>query len=144
MIREILASDVEYAQGMLEAHHSDPEVLASLTSRGVEPAKAAELLDDLRHGRKPNAQLGFVPRARRSPVTTQPRPARMDAPSSSESPHRHHHRTAHKRGGLPWWFVLLLVTFLLALAYAFVEMETRLSNESLDNARHEIPPPPGK
>jgi hypothetical protein len=38
MIRETLSSDIELAQRMLKFRHSDGEIVALLTSRGIEPA----------------------------------------------------------------------------------------------------------
>jgi hypothetical protein len=144
MICEILSSDVEFAQGMLKSSHSDAEILAYLTSRGIEPAKAAELLDDLRHGRKPNAQPAFVPGAGGSLTTNQPRPARAAALPAAEAPRRHSHRGSLKRSGFPWWFILLIVIFIMALGYAFFEMGGDASSDSLGKAKHELPSPPGK
>lgn len=144
MIREILSSDVEFAQGLLSSSRSDAEILDYLTLRGIEPAKAADLLDDLRHGRKPSAQLAFLPGARGSFSTSQPRPARADAPPTPETPHKHTHRGSHQRKGVPWWFILLVVLFILALGYAFVEMGSDAAKESVGKAKHELPPPPGK
>jgi hypothetical protein len=144
MIREILSSDVEFAKGMLNASHSDAEILAYLTSRGLEPAKAAALLDDLRHGRKPNAQLAFVPGADSSPSTNRPRPAEANAPPTTESPQKHSHRRRYKRNGVPWWLIILVFIFILALGYAFLEMGSDASSDSANTVKHELPPPPGK
>jgi hypothetical protein len=144
MIREILSSDVEFARGMITSSHSDAEILAYLTSRGIEPAKAAELLDDLRHGRKPSAQVAFMPGAGRSPATERPRPAEADASQQPESPRRHSHKGRHQRKGVPWWFILLVVIFILALGYALLELGGQASSESADKVKHELPPPPGK
>ena len=145
MIREILSSDVEFAQGMLSSSHSDAEILAYLTSRGIEPGKAADLLDDLRHGRKPTTQLAFLPRVGRSSAAGGSRPAVADAPPTSETPRRHsHRRRTHRRQGVPWWFIILAAIFILALGYAFFEMGADDSSESVSAVKHELPPPPGK
>ena len=145
MIHEILSSDVEFAKGMLNSSHSDAEILVYLTSRGIEPAKAADLLDDLRHGREPSARLAYVPGVGRSPATGQPRPGGADAPPTSETPRKHSHRgRMHQRQGVPWWFILLALIFIVALGYAFFEMGSAASNESVSKVKHELPPPPGK
>jgi hypothetical protein len=145
MIHEILSSDVEFAQGMLKSSHSDLEIIAYLTSRGIEAAKAAALLDDLRHGRKPSVQLAFLPGVRSSAATIQPGPAAPDAPPASETPRRHSHRTRmHQRQGVPWWFIFLVAIFVLAIGYAFFEMGADESSESASKIKHELPPPPGK
>jgi hypothetical protein len=145
MIREILSSDVEFAQGMLNSSHSDAEILAYLTLRGVDPAKAAELLDDLRHGRKPNAQFAYVLGVGRSPATGRTRPAAPDAPPASATPRRHSHTgKSHQQHGVPWWFILLAVIFILALGYTFFEMGADDSSDAVSKTKHELPPAPDK
>ena len=83
MSHETSASDIEFAQGMLKAGCSDAEVLASLSSRGIEPAKAAELLDEVRHDRTPSRDG-------------------TEAPGRSGSHHRHRRRrvSSHAHGRL--------------------------------------------
>jgi hypothetical protein len=145
MIHEILSSDVEFAKGMLNSSHSDAEILAYLTLRGLEPAKAAELLDDLRHGRTPNAQSAFLPGVRGSPATNQPRPAAPYAPLVPEAPRKHSHKgRTHQQHGVPWWFILLAVIFILALGYTFFEMGPDDSSDAVSKTKHELPPAPDK
>jgi hypothetical protein len=145
MIREILTSDVEFARGMLSSSHSDAEILAYLTSRGIEPVKAANLLDDLRHGREPSTQLAYALGVRITPSTGGPRTAGADALPTSETRRRHaHRRKTHHRPGVPWWFLLLALIFIAALGYAFFEMGADASRESLNKVKHDLPTPPGK
>ena len=145
MIHEILTSDVEIARGMLSSNHSDTETLAYLTSRGIEPVKAANLLDDLRHGREPSAQFAYALGVRMSPSAGGPRSDGADALPTSETPMRHAHRKrTHHRLGVPWWFILLALVFIAALGYAFFEMGAGASSESISNVKHELPRLPGK
>ena len=145
MISEILTSDVEFARGMLSSNHSDTETLAYLTSRGIEPVKAANLLDDLRHGREPSAQFAYALGVRMSPSAGGPRSAGADALPTSETPRRHAHRKrTHQRPGVPWWFILLALIFIAALGYAIFEMGADASSESVNKAKHELPTLPGK
>ena len=145
MIHEILSSDVEFAKGMLASSHSDAEILGYLASRGIEPAKAVELLDDLRHGRRPSTPLAFEVDTARSRAAEKGRPAGADAPAASESRRRHSHgRRRYRQPRMPWWFILLAVIFVLALGYAFFQMGSDVSSESVNKAKHELPPPPGK
>jgi hypothetical protein len=145
MIHEILSSDVEFAKGMLSSSHSDVEILAYLTSRGIEPAKAANLLDDLRHGRKPSAELAFVLGLGRYPATDRPRSAGAEVPLTLEARRRHpHRRRSHRHYGVPWWFILLALIFIVALGYAFFEMGSDASSESINAVKHELSPPSGK
>ena len=145
MIREILSSDVELARRMLNSNHSDAEILACLTSRGVEPVKAANLLDDLNHGREPSAQLAYVLGVRVSPSSSGPQSVGADALPTSETPRKHAHRSgSHARPGVPWWFILLALIFMVALGYALFEMGPDASSESVSKVKHELSPPPGK
>jgi hypothetical protein len=137
MIHEILPSDVEFARGMLDSARSDAEILSFLASRGIEPAKAAELLDDLRHGRTPDVPVAFMLGQRHEPADA------VRSPLPAAQPHRAHGRK-HRHRSFPWWFVLLLGIFLLALGYAFFEAGSGVVGERLDQDKHEIPPPPHK
>ncbi len=145
MIREILSSDVELAKGMLEASHSEAEILACLASRGIDSAKAAELLADLRHGRRPDTRLAFdLGGAPPAAIESRHAPGGDGVPAS-ESRRRHSHgRRRYHRQGVPWWFLVLAAIFILALAYAFFEVGSDVSKESVSRVKHELPPPPGK
>jgi hypothetical protein len=132
MVHDILPSDVELARGMLDSGHSDAEAVAFLASRGVEPAKALELLDDLRLGRTPNAQIFSIPGAS----------DHADAAIAGTQPlvRRHrHHRHKHSRREVPWWFVCLAVIFLLSLIYCLLEWRQSLVVDRQDRDIHAIP-----
>jgi hypothetical protein len=145
MMHEILASDVEFAKGMLDSSHSDAEVLGYLASRGIDPAKAVELLDNLRHGRKPDTPMAFVPGSAGQPATESGRAAGKAALPTSESRRRHSRGLRrYRQPRMPWWFILVVAVFILALAYAYFEMGTEASKESRSKVKHELPPPPGK
>ena len=142
MIHEILPSDVEFAREMLHGSHSDAEILTALASRGIEPARATELVEDLRHGRKPSFQVQFGPgssahRAKRGPGTATEDPRQA---AGSPKPHSRHRR--HKRSGGAWWFVLLAVIFVWALWYAW--FKSGPSQELIDFDKHRIPDAPTK
>ncbi len=144
MIHEILPSDIEHARGMLEAGHSDTEICVNLTSRGVQPAKAAAVVEDLRHGRSPSVPLpdSLVPphRSRRG----EPHAAAHPAPKKPDSRHKHSHRRNHQRALIPWWFVLLVLAFLLALGYAMFLAGREVTHRGIQQEKHAIPTPPGK
>lgn len=140
MIHEILSSDVDFARGLIDSGHSDPEILASLASRGLDPAPAAQLLDDLRHGRKPSANLPFDFRPASPGAVGKREPAREEAHRAPPA-HRHRsHRRKHKRSAISWWFIILIGIALFALGYVLVQTGKGLSVDD----RHEIPPAPGK
>jgi hypothetical protein len=144
MIHEILASDVELARSLIAANHSDAEILAQLASRGVESAKATGLLDDLRHGRRPSTQLPIPPGSDGYHHSRKRRAAPAVAPQTLDPPRRRSHRGSHGPSGVPWWFVLLALVFIGALAYAFWQMGLQATGEAVIQDRHEIPAAPGK
>ena len=147
MIHEILISDVELARGMIESGHSDPEILACLTSRSLDPAKAAQLVGDLRHGRKPNAQRPFD--LRQTVHTTDEGRSTERSQAHQPPPAEHSHRKRsrsgkHKRASIPWWFVLLACIALGALGYVLFEAGKQASAEGINAEKHQIEPAPGK
>ena len=144
MIHEILPSDVELARGMLDASHSDAEILANLASRGIEPAKAAELVDDLRHGRTPRTECPYQLAA--TGRRQKPRPEATDpqVPQKPDSPHGRSHRKPHKRSAIPWWFAVLALIFILAIGYALFEAGRAVTRSGMQQDRHEIPAAPGR
>jgi hypothetical protein len=144
MIHEILPSDVEFAREMLHASHSDAEILTALASRGIEPARAAQLVEDLRHGRKPNSQAQFALGSSARRPKREPGTATEDAPpaAGSQQPHSRHRR--HNRSGVSWWFVLLVVIFLWALWYAWFKAGADPSQDLIDFDKHRIPDAPTK
>ena len=144
MIHDILPSDVDLARSLMDSGHSDAEILAQLASRGLDSAKAAALLDDLRHGRKPNAHVPLPPGSDGYRPPRKPRPAAPAAPPPVASPRRQSHRSSHRRGGVPWWFALLALAFIGALVYAFWQAGVHVTGEVINQNKHEIPPPPGK
>ena len=144
MIREILSSDVEFAKGMLDSSRSDTQILACLSSRGIDSAKAVDLLDDLRHGRRPDTRPVLVPGSTGHSATESGRAAGADAVPASASQRRHSHgRRRHKHSRVPWGFILLAAIFILALVYALFEMGSDASKATVDKAKHDLPPPPG-
>ena len=144
MIHEVLSSDVDLVKGMINSAHSDAEILAQLSSRGLDPGQAAVLLDDLRHGRKPNVGMPFAPVAAH-PHATRPARTRREhkTPNWASRPEGGHKRT-HRHRGTPWWFWLMVIVFILAIGYAFFEMGADVSDSTVSKIKHEIPPPPGK
>ena len=50
MTHDILHSDITLATRLMGDHRPDQEIILALVQRGVDPAKAAKLLDDLRSG----------------------------------------------------------------------------------------------
>ena len=144
MIHEIVSSDVELARGMMDSGRSDIEILAYLASRSVEPAKAAQLVDDLRHGRKPSAQLPFELRPAAPSAVGGPRTAGEEAQSAKHAHRKRSGSGKHKRSAIPWWFVILLGITALALGYLLLGPGSSAPTDAINNEKHEIPPAPGK
>lgn len=144
MIHEVLQSDVEVARRLISSGHPDPEIVVALTARGIEPAKATQLLDDLHHGRKPAVQVLVVPRPSGDGAVGSPGTARGDAPQEKHSHGSRSRGGKHHPSGIPWWFVILILIFLGAIVYAFLETGNHTSKDAIDQSRHELPPPPGK
>jgi hypothetical protein len=144
MIHEILSSDVDLVKGMINSAHSDAEILAQLSSRGIDRSKAAVLLDDLRHGRKPSVGMPFVPVAEHPRTTRPPQRPSEQKPQKPDSPPVRSNRRTHRRQGTPWWFLLLVLIFIMAIWYAFFHEGSNSSRDLINSSKHEIPPPPGK
>ena len=90
MTHDLLQSDVDLAIRLKDDQRPDAEVIQVLVHRGIDSGKAAQLLDDLRSGRKVNAK---------APVPSEFAPARRtraerhltEEPSPAPSPAPHHH-----------------------------------------------------
>jgi hypothetical protein len=144
MIHEIVSSDVDLAMEMMASGQTDTEILASLASRGLDPAQAAGLMDDLHQGRKPKVKLPFELRPASQRAVNGQGTARENEPSERH-PHRSHSGSGmHKRSTTPWWFIILLGITLVALGYILMEGGTQASREGINEEKHAIPPAPGK
>ena len=124
----------------MDSGHSDTEILASLASRGLEPAKAAQLVDDLRHGRKPSAHLPFEFRPAGHSAVGKREAARGEAHHAPPAYRQRSGSGKRKRSAIPWWFVILIGIALLALGYVLLETGANISTDD----KHELPPAPGK
>ena len=116
MIHEVLPSDVDFAREQLSSEQPEAEIVSALAARGVGPAKATQLLDDLRNGRKPAVQILVVPRSNGNGSRRSHGSARREAPHESPAPSRRSGHSGHRRAGVPGWFLLLAALALLAFA----------------------------
>ncbi len=103
MTSDILQSDIALATRLRDEQRPDDEILRALMSRGVDSAKAAQLLDDLRHGREVRGRSTLAPelglrrrsRAASTPVEGDERPPTPAPPvkprnrTPPRAPHRH-------------------------------------------------------
>ena len=77
MTHDIVQSDIALASRLIGAQRPDQEILQALVLRGIDPAQAAKLLDDLHNGRKPEVRTSLplemtMPRRSRSRSSTRP------------------------------------------------------------------------
>ncbi len=125
MTHDILPADVDLANKLRSAGHSDEDVITAMVHRGIDRGEATQLVDDLRNGRhvKTKIQKGLEnsPRRRRRehrsdaphemeassepaerPVAPQPRKASRHEESKKRSP--------KKKGFRFWpWMILALI-----------------------------------
>jgi hypothetical protein len=133
MTHDILPSDIDLANKLRSAGHSDEDIITSLVHRGIDRAEATQLLDDLRNGRpvKTKMQKGLetTPRRRsrerrseglregeRENESRPDRERQSHAPSSKEEPHRERRsKPEEKKKGFRFWpWVLVFLIFLSA------------------------------
>ena len=120
MTNDILRTDIELATRLRNAERPDDEIITALVHRSVDPARAAQLVDDLRNGRTATGQAPVPPefllprgaRAKsgeRGTGPSQPRPDR-GANLRSKQPVRpaHHHR---KSSAASWRIPAIIVAF---------------------------------
>jgi hypothetical protein len=89
MTHDILQSDIILATKLVADQLPDEEIILALVHRGVDPAKAANLLDDLRNGRKPTAQSPLpseMSLSRRSRSRSASHGASQNSPTRSPEP----------------------------------------------------------
>jgi hypothetical protein len=144
MMHEILPSDVVFAREQLSCARPDTEILAALAARGVERVKANQLLDDLHHGRTPDAQPPVVPQPRGDDAVGSCGAAMGGAPHRRHSHGRRSRRSRHHRSGIPWWFLIVACIALLALLYLLFEVGTSASRNAIDEDKHAVPSGSGK
>jgi hypothetical protein len=96
MTGDVLRTDIEYAIRLLKANRSNQEAIAALGLRGVSAANAAQLVDDLRQGRRVTpeilSRIEFAPRrsSRSKPVAPTSMPTQPSVPV--EEPRRRRRR----------------------------------------------------
>ena len=123
MTHDILRSDIELATRLREEKRPDEEIIAALVRRGIDPATAAQLIDDLRNGLKPTdlvrrfrSEFGLGRRSRarsaeRGTGQSQPQPSPQAEPRS-EPPVRPATAKARNRSAVSWRNRAILVAAL--------------------------------
>ncbi len=106
MTRNVLPTDIELASRLVAAGRPTENVVAALVSRGVDAASAAQVADDLLHGRKVEPQipaaLEITPRRRHRSKDASPPGEPISAAPPPEAPPRSRprSRSGSKRGKL--------------------------------------------
>lgn len=114
MIKQILQSDVDLARKLAQAGHSDEHMVDVLCLRGIPRVRAAQLTDDIRHGRHVEPDVSFLPEL----VFGEPDLPPVSRPA--ERPVRRRPR-ARARSSSIWRTLLILgiLSAILAAAFAF-------------------------
>jgi hypothetical protein len=119
MTPNILPTDIELASKLVASGRPPGDIVAALVSRGIDPATAAQVADNLLHGRRVEPQipaaLEISPRRRRrsseaGPQGGQPAPTASAPQPSASSRNRPRNRPGAKR------FELTIAQWLLAIA----------------------------
>jgi hypothetical protein len=138
MTHDILPTDIALAVKLVEEQRPDAEILEALAYRSVDPAKAAKVLDDLRHGRKPVADS---PLPREMTMTRRPRTKKPghesrddDAPRSAEPDAPRERRSPAASGRRIPGLVKIAVASLLVLVIAAVAIVLSRRSNSESNA----------
>jgi len=149
MTHEILQTDIEFAKAQIGSNLPDDQVAMALTRRGVDPAAASQLVQDLRNGRPiqpPAAAPEWVSRRRsvsgRSTTKVQDQPS-IQPPQPRSTSHRRPSRAAKKKARENT-FVLVVAGILACLVVAgFVVFKHRHnSTRDRDESRSESRPAP--
>lgn len=108
MTHNILPTDIELATRLLAAGRPDDAVITAMVHRGIDPTAAAQLVDDLRNGRRVTSQLpagleitpGRRSRSRRDAPSTDA-PGVSGAPEPSARRQGSGRRRSESRKGFP-------------------------------------------
>jgi hypothetical protein len=137
MVHDVLQSDIEFARALMQSNQADTEVVSALCRRGVEPAKASRLVEDLRNNVPVTGTLpplpGFRSERRRS------RPAEPKRSEPVAETHTSERRSHHRRSSIPWWFLIIAAISIWAIGYCLWHDD----KNTADYEKHAIPAKPG-
>lgn len=132
MIRDILQSDVEFAIRLTNENLAEAEVIQALVRRGVDPAKAAQLVHDLRDGKQvscdPAAALEFTPRRRSRSRGNSSGTGASPSPGSAGTAAHRERPTARRRGSPLFWKLFAILVVLALLVVGLVLLVIRQKN----------------
>lgn len=125
MINDILQTDINLAKRLKSEQHTDQEIIKALVQRGVDPVKAAQLVDDLNNGRPLSAQPAAPPEftaERRSRSKARPPESESEgfAPKngteSSREPRPQHKGRGGKKAPLMRYLLMAIIVMAIILA----------------------------
>ena len=138
MTHDILQSDIELAIRLRDERRPDEEIIRALVHRRVDPAQAAQLLEDLRNGRKVDAP-GPMPAEfslRRRKRIERPRPEAASSPAPtprSSPPPRRGARNARGAKIVRWFFLVPVGVVLLVLGAILLERHYNATRATADS-----------
>ena len=124
MTHDILQTDIDLATRLRDDQRPDEEILLALAHRGVDPAKAAQLVDNLRNGRAPVTPPILPPefaRSRRSRSRSVARETVQSPPTPDPQAAPERERRARpasqgrKKFVAVWWAAVALVGLTIAV-----------------------------
>jgi hypothetical protein len=138
MTHDILQSDIELAMRLRAGHLPEGEIIQTLVQRGIDPAKAAQLLEDLSQGRPVNATVPseFNPRRRsrsQRPRSEQPEPAPTAAVEAPTTRGGHGHSSSRHTKKPPALRQVLIPLICLAVVAVGVGLYLRYRQPSLEH-----------
>ena len=131
MTNDILRTDIELATRLLEEKRPDDQIITALTFRGIDPGRAAQVVDDLRNGREVKTQTVLSTGSglgRRSRTRDASREASQDQSSRSSKVESHpkaprHGAARHHEKPRISWVVPALVVVLVAVVAGIVMVQ---------------------
>jgi hypothetical protein len=142
MTHDVLRSDIEIATRLRTAERPDHEIIAALVQRGVDPAGAAQLVDDLRNGRQASAKTPAPPELllpRRTRLknsesrmgSSDPQAVRGANPRSKQPMRPTHHHG--KKNEISWHIPAMLVAFVVVVGCILLVHHYRARSASTDD-----------
>ena len=138
MTNDILRTDIELATRLMDEKRPTEEIIAALVPRGIDRAKATQLVDDLRNGKNVDVQatlpmeLGLSRRSRSKSGTQgsrQGQPAHSSQTESRREPSRRTSVHSHKKSAAPWLIPALIVVLVVVVGGILVYQRHRASTD---------------
>jgi hypothetical protein len=124
---------------LLDEKRPEDAIIAVLVTRGIEPATAARLVDDLRNGKKVDVQstlpmeFGLARRSRSrsgSQGSRQDQPSRSSQTESRREPPRHATARSQEKSAVSWRMVAIFVALVVVVGGILVFQRYRAGTDS--------------